>query len=112
MTDKSDDSEVFARHLLAARKRALRYLMRALERQALQLAIQARRGVGKARSRKRPKPFNAVTQLRREVMPLVAQLAELAAGGTPMPQQPPPSKNGAAARSRRRSAREGSGPAI
>ena len=50
------------------------------------------------------------------MLPLVAQLAELAAGGTPMPQQPPPSKDarkkGAADRSRRRSASEGSGPAM
>jgi len=44
MTTTHDDSEVFARHVLAARKRTLRHLLRALEGQALQLAIAARQG--------------------------------------------------------------------
>jgi hypothetical protein len=84
-----DDNEAFARRLRAARKRALKHLVHALERQALQLAIDARRGTGRARSRLRPKPINPVSQLRREIMPLIAQLAELAAGGPlPPPQQP------------------------
>jgi hypothetical protein len=84
-----DRNQAFARRLLAARKRALRHLMRALERQALQLAIEARQAGARARRSRRLPPFNPVTQLKREIMPLVAQLAELAAGAAlpPQPQQ-------------------------
>jgi len=81
------NNEAFARRLLAARKRALKHLVHALERQALRLAIQARQDTGRARDRGQPKPSNPVTQLRREIIPLVAQLTELAAGGS-LPQQP------------------------
>jgi hypothetical protein len=119
MTTNRDDNGIFARRLLAARKRALKYLVRALEGQARQLAIQARGGAARARGRPRRKPLNPVTQLKREIMPVIEQLVELAAGdGAPLlPQQPGKPgrnepKNGAAVRRRRRSASEGSGSAI
>jgi hypothetical protein len=67
--------------------------MHAMERQALRLAILARQGAARGRGRTQAAPFNPVTQLRREIMPLVTQLAELAAGGAlPPPQQPRKSK--------------------
>jgi hypothetical protein len=84
-----DDNQVFSRRLLAIRKRTLRHLMRALERQSRQMAIRARRDSERVRSRRQPAPFNPVTQMKREIMPLIAQLAERAAGGPlPPPQQP------------------------
>jgi hypothetical protein len=62
MTITNDDSKVFALRFLAARKRTLRHLMRALEWQALQMAIAARRGVGKARRRGEQKPLGPSTR--------------------------------------------------
>jgi hypothetical protein len=116
MTDNRDDNDIFTRRLLAARKRTLRHLMCALERQAQQQAIQARQRAENARGGRRPKPFNPVTQLRREIMPVITQLVELAAGDGPplLPQQPgkKTAKKGAAAGRRRRSASEESGSAI
>jgi hypothetical protein len=118
MTTNRDDNKIFARRLLAARKRALKYLVCALEGQARQLAIQARGGGARARGRPRRVPANPVTQLKREIMPVIEQLVALAAGdeaplllkpGNPGKIEP---KNGAAARRRRRSASEGSGSAI
>ncbi len=89
MTASHDDDEIFRRRMLAARKRTLHHLMHAMERQALRLAILARQGAARGRGRRQAAPFNPVTQLRREIMPLIAQLAELAAGGAlPPPQQP------------------------
>ena len=89
MTARHDDHEVFRRRMLAARKRTLLHFMHALERQALQMAIRARQGAARGSGRRQAVPFNPVTQLKRQIMPLIAQLAELAAGGTlPPPQQP------------------------
>ena len=93
MTTKPDKQEIFRRRLLAARKRTLRYLISAMERQALQMAIRARRGAARRLGRRQGAPFNPVTQLKREIMPLMAQLAELAAGG-PLPPEQPPKKSG------------------
>jgi hypothetical protein len=87
MTTTRDDNEIFARRLLAARRRALKHLVRALERQAQQLAIRARRDGERTRRHAQPAPVNPVAQMKREVMPLIAQLAELAAGGEPPPQR-------------------------
>jgi hypothetical protein len=116
MTANQHDNEGFARRLLAVRKRTLRFLMRAVERQALRLVIQARHDTAGARGRRKPKFSNPVTQLRREIMPVITQLVELAAGdGAPLlPQQSEKktAKNGAAGPRRRRSASERSGPAI
>ena len=93
MTARHDDHEVFRRRMLAARKRTLLHFMHALERQALQMAIRARRRTTRGRGREQAAPFNPVTQLKRQIMPLMAQLAELAAGGAlPPPQQPKKSK--------------------
>jgi hypothetical protein len=116
MTANQHDNEGFARRLLATRKRTLRLLMRAVERQALRLVIQARHDTVRARGRRQPKSSNPVTQLRREIMPVITQLVELAAGDGPplLPQQPgkKTAKKGAAAGRRRRSASEESGSAI
>jgi hypothetical protein len=85
-----DDNQVFSRRLLATRRRTLRHLMRALERQAREMAIRARQENERVRGRRQPAPVNPVTQMKREVMPLIAQLAELAAGdGVPLPTQQP-----------------------
>ena len=89
MTANRDKNETFKRSLLAARKRTLLHLVRAMERHALQLAILARQGGRRAGGPRRAAPFNPVTQLRREIMPLITQLAELAAGGPLPPPQPP-----------------------
>lgn len=92
MTAQHDKNEIFKRSLLAARKRTLLHLVRAMERQALQLAILARQGTRRVGGRRPAAPFNPITQLRREIMPLIVQLAELAAGG-PLPPPPQPKKS-------------------
>ena len=93
MTTKPDKNEIFRRRLLAARKRTLRYLVLAMEGQARQMAVQAWQGVRRGRGRRQAVPFNPVTQLKREIMPLITQLAELAAGGA-LPLERPAKKSG------------------
>jgi hypothetical protein len=87
MTAADDEELAYRQWQRKLRRRMLRNLWRTLERNMASMAARARRRHRNRRRQPRhpqgppPEDFNPVAQVRREIMPLVAQLAQLAAGG-------------------------------
>jgi hypothetical protein len=92
--DTPDKAEGFKRLLLNKRKRTLLHLMRMLEAKAASMAGQAARPRRRRRGpQTQPKPFNPVTELRRELWPMIEELVRLAGTDTkPVPKTQGPKR--------------------
>jgi hypothetical protein len=87
VTSEHDKAEANRRWVIKMRRRAAHNVMRVV---VLKTSAMAARAARQRRSRRQSQPqpqleaLNPVAEFRREVMPLIAQLAE-AAGGDPAP---------------------------
>jgi hypothetical protein len=83
MANSDDEVQAFNRWCAKMSKRTTRHLLRAMEARAATMArnaIRRRRGRRGLQGQRQP-PANPITELRKELMPMIKELAELAGGG-------------------------------